>query len=99
MTEQTVVFEGRRYTGLTFNLGNMPLLVLKARKGYIACSYVDKTSAEHLGDVAGFVCGVKSFEEMMHAKVRHMTAWAEEMGVREGMSVKKALELMDGQQH
>lgn len=96
MPEQTVVFEGRRYVGLTFVLGNMPLIILKAKKGYVACSYLNKDSAEHLGDVAGFVSGVKCFEDMYKAKIKHMTVWAEEMGLREGMSVKKALEIMDG---
>jgi len=90
-----LVFDGRQYVGLSFQLGNMPLLILKAKKGYVACSYVDKLSAEHLGDVAAFVQGVKSFDELYLAKIRCMTAWAEEAGIREGMSVKKALEIMD----
>ncbi len=93
--EQKLTYDGKMYIGLIFPLGNVPLLVLKAKKGYVACSYIDRQTAEHLGDVAAFVSGVKSFEEMFRAKIRHMTAWAEELGVREGMSVKKALELMD----
>ncbi len=98
MAEETIAYEGRKYLGLHFSLGNLPLLVVKARKGYVACSYMDKATAEHLGDVAAFVSGVKTFDELLHAKIKHMTAWAEELGVREGMSVKKALEIMDGTQ-
>jgi uncharacterized protein YunC (DUF1805 family) len=96
VAEESITFEGRQYRGLTFPLGNLPLLVVKAKKGYVACSYLDKATAEHLGDVAAFVSGVKTFDQLLHAKIKHMTAWAEEMGVREGMSVKKALEIMDG---
>jgi uncharacterized protein YunC (DUF1805 family) len=96
LAEESISFEGRQYAGLCFSLGNLPLLVVKARKGYVACSYLDKATAEHLGDVAAFVSGVKTYDELLHAKIRHMTAWAEELGVREGMSVKKALEIMDG---
>lgn len=95
MVEQRLSYEGRQYVGMSFPLGNVPLLIVKAKKGYVACSYIDRQAAEHLGDVAAFVTGVKSFEDMFHAKIRHMTAWAEELGIREGMSVKKALELMD----
>lgn len=98
MSEESISFEGRKYSGLSFSLGNLPLLVVKARKGYVACSYLDKATAEHLGDVAAFVSGVKTYDELLHAKIKHMTAWAEELGVREGMSVKKALEIMDGSQ-
>jgi uncharacterized protein YunC (DUF1805 family) len=33
--------------------------------------------------------------DLKKAKIRQATTWAEDLGVREGMSVKKALELMD----
>ena len=74
LAEETLVFDGLEYRGLMFELGNMPLLVLKAKKGYVACSYLDKMSAEHLGDIAAFVCGVNSFEELYNSKIKHMTA-------------------------
>ncbi|MCX8163016.1 MAG: DUF1805 domain-containing protein [Candidatus Micrarchaeota archaeon] len=93
--EQTIIFEGKKFVGLSFDLGNLPLLILKCKRGYIACSYLDKKSAENLGDVAAFVSGVKSFDELFRAKIKTMTAWAEELGIREGMSVKKAIELLD----
>jgi len=91
-----VEFDGRKYITLQQNLGNLPLIVVKAKKGYIACSYIDKDTAEKIGDVAAFVSGVKSVEDFLRAKVRTTTSWAEDIGIREGMSVKKALEIMDG---
>jgi len=93
--EEAIDFEGKKYTGVKFQLGNVPLLILKANKGYVACSYIDKDAAEKLGDVACFVSGVKSFDDIYKAKVRGMTVWAEELGIREGMSVKKALEIIE----
>ena len=93
--EETVNFEGKKYTGISFNLGNVPLLILKARNGYVACSYIDRATAEKLGDVACFVSGVKEYDDFFKAKVKCATQWAEDLGIREGMSVKKALELID----
>ena len=93
--EEAIDFEGKKYTGVKFQLGNVPLLILKASKGYVACSYIDKDAAEKLGDVACFVSGVKTFDDIYKAKVRGMTVWAEELGIREGMSVKKALEIIE----
>ncbi len=93
--EQTVEFMGKKYKSFSYPLGNVPLIIVKAKKGYIACSYIEKASAERLGDIAAFVCGVKCVEDVFKAKVRTATAWAEELGIREGMSVKKALEIMD----
>ena len=34
-------------------------------------------------------------DDLKKAKIREATTWAEDLGIREGMSVKKALELMD----
>ncbi|MBM3229035.1 DUF1805 domain-containing protein [Candidatus Parvarchaeota archaeon] len=93
--EQSLSFEGRTYNGVHFDLGNVPLIVIKAKAGYVACGYVDKATAEKHGDVACFVSNVKSFDDVFRAKVRGMTSWAEELGIREGMSVKKALEIID----
>jgi uncharacterized protein YunC (DUF1805 family) len=91
-----ISFDGKTYTALKQNIGNLPLIVVKAKNGYIACSYIDKETAEKVGDIAAFVSGVKELEDLKKAKIRHATSWAEDLGIREGMSVKKALELMDG---
>lgn len=88
---------GKAYTILESELGNLKLVVIKAKRGYIACSYINKETAEKVGDVAGFVSGVKNIDEMLKAKLRTMTSWAEDVGLREGMSVRKALELLDGE--
>jgi len=89
--------EGKKFTALESELGNLKLIVIRARRGYIACSYIDKETAEKVGDVAGFVSGVKCVDDMLKAKLRNTTSWAEDMGLREGMSVKKALELLDSE--
>ncbi len=93
--EEKLAFEGREYLGLSFQLGNVPLFIVKAKKGYVACSYVSKDAAEKYGDVAAFVTGVKTYEDFFKAKIKAFTTWADDLGIREGMSVKKALELMD----
>ncbi|MFH1222640.1 MAG: DUF1805 domain-containing protein [Candidatus Micrarchaeota archaeon] len=90
-----VAFEGKSYAAMQQKMGNLPLIVIKAKSGYVACSYIDKETAEKVGDIAAFVAGVKTVEDFKKAKIRSVTTWAENLGIREGMSVKKALELMD----
>jgi uncharacterized protein YunC (DUF1805 family) len=90
-----ISFDGKRYIALKQDIGNLPLIVVKAKKGYIACSYIDRETAEKVGDIAAFVSGVKCLDDLKKAKIRQATTWAEDLGIREGMSVKKALELMD----
>ena len=87
--------DGKKYSAYKQSLGNLPLLVVKAKCGYVACSYIDKETAEKVGDVAAFVSGVKNMDDFLKAKIRSITTWAEDIGIREGMSVKKALEIMD----
>jgi len=89
---------GKTLVSFNEKLGNMPLIIIKARRGYIACSYISKETAEKVGDVAAFVSGVKSVDDMMSAKIRDVTSWAEDLGIRPGMSVKKALEILDGEE-
>jgi uncharacterized protein YunC (DUF1805 family) len=93
--EEKLTLDGKEYIGLSFQLGNLPLLIVKAKKGYVACGYICKESAEKFGDIAAFVSGVKNWDEFFKAKIKSITTWADDLGVREGMSVKKALELMD----
>ncbi len=93
--EETVEHEGKKYKVVKIELGNLPLLIIKAKKGYVACSYVDRVTAEKVGDVACFVSGVKTYSDMFKAKIREVTPWAEDIGIRQGMSVRKALELLE----
>lgn len=92
---EPVEFGEKTYMGLRKDLGNLPLIIVRAKRGYVACSYLSRETAEKIGDVAAFVSGVKEYSEFFNAKIRGTTSWAEDMGIREGMSVRKALEIMD----
>ena len=90
-----IVYNGREYETVFFKIGNLPLIVVKAKKGYVATSYLSLETAEKVGDVAAFVAGVKDLNSFFNSKLKGVTSWAEDLGLREGMSVRKALELMD----
>lgn len=92
---EKVDIEGSKYQLLHKQVGNLPLIIIRAKNGYIACNYINGVVADKVGDVAAFVSGVSCVTDFKKAKIRSVTSWAEEYGVREGMSVKKALELMD----
>lgn len=87
-----------KYPVVEEKLGNLKLLIIKAKRGYIACSYINKETAEKVGDIAGFVTGVKNLNDMFKSKIRAVTSWGEDVGLREGMSVKKALEILNDQE-
>ena len=93
--QKKINLDGRDYEAIEQKIGNLPLIVVKAKGGYVACSYIDRETAEKVGDIAAFVAGVKTVDDLKKVKIRAVTSWAENLGIREGMSVKKALELMD----
>ena len=93
----TIVFDEKSYRALKIQLGNIPLIVVKTKKGYVASTYIDRDAAEKLGDIACFVSNVRDFEDLKKAKVRDITSWAEDLGIRPGMTLKKALEILDSE--
>ena len=81
-----------------YELGSLPLIVLKCKRGYIATTYISKDMAEKVGDVAGFVKGVKTIDDFMKAKLKETTTWGENAGIRDGMTVKRAMEILNSEE-
>jgi uncharacterized protein YunC (DUF1805 family) len=80
--------------GLKLQLGNAPLLIIKASNGYASCSYLNIETANKLGDVAVIAKGVRNFKELLNAKLLEISEKAKERGITKEMNVKEILELM-----
>ncbi|WMW21865.1 DUF1805 domain-containing protein [Methanolobus mangrovi] len=80
--------------GLSFQMQNAPLLVIRADKGFVMCGYLDMESAGALGDVAVKVKGVSTFDDVLQALVIGATQKAIDLGIKVGMTGREALELM-----
>ncbi len=79
-------------------MGNLPLIIFRGKLGYIATAHVDIKTAEKLGDVAAITPSVRNVEEFVNAKLRAVTSWAEDLGLREGMTVKRAIKVLNGEE-
>ncbi|NOZ58682.1 MAG: DUF1805 domain-containing protein [Euryarchaeota archaeon] len=80
--------------GVRIPLGKAPLLVILAKRGYLMCGYLNVEAAEKLGDAAAVVRGVRTFDDMLSARVEETTSAAEALGVERGMRGREALERM-----
>ena len=80
--------------GVNLELQNANLIVIKAEKGYIMCGYLSMETANKLDDVAAIVKGVKNFDAVLKAKIVEVSDSAKEIGIKEGMTGKEALEKM-----
>lgn len=81
--------------GVKIDMGNANLLLIKADKGFIMCGYLDIETAERLNDAACIVKGVENFDDMLNAKIVRVTTKAKELGIKEGMSGKDALKILE----
>jgi len=81
--------------GIKISIGNADLIIIKAKKGYLMCGYLNIEVAEKLGDAACMVKGVKSFEDVLNAKIYKLTEKARKLGITEGISGKEALKFLE----
>jgi uncharacterized protein YunC (DUF1805 family) len=92
---QRIVLGRGKVTGYWIDLGNAPLILIQARKGYVMCGYLNIAAANKLGDVAGRVTGVKTFEDALSAPIIEASEQAKKRGLQEGMKAEEFLnELM-----
>jgi uncharacterized protein YunC (DUF1805 family) len=80
--------------GVGIELEKAPLLVVKGKKGFLMCGYLNIKVAEKLGDAAARVTGAGTFEEMLRAEVAEVTEKARGLGIKEGITGREALERM-----
>jgi len=78
-------------TGLKMDMEHAPLLVIRAKKGFVMCGYLNMEVANKLGDVAVRVTGVKTFEDVLNAKAADVSEAAGRLGISVGMPAKEAL--------
>ncbi len=86
---------GKKYAGYSIPTKNASILVILAKRGMLACGYINLATADRLGDAAAIVTGVVSHSDMLSKKVVAVSKAAADMGVKVGMSGSIALEKMD----
>lgn len=69
-------------------------ILLKGRKGYIMCGYLDLAAAEKFGDAAVRITGVSTIAQALKATVSSCTTHAKKLGIKKGQPVKEVLHLL-----
>ncbi|MFM8273990.1 MAG: DUF1805 domain-containing protein [Gemmata sp.] len=72
----------------------LPLLVIKAAGGVLACGYLNVQTFEKTGEAGAIVTGVRTFDDMLTAKVAAVSAAAAAKGVSVGMTGADALAVL-----
>lgn len=69
-------------------------IMIKAARGFAVCGHFNLKAMGKHGIAAVRFKGVKSIEEAVDAKVVDMTGQAKNLGVKKGMGIKEALQMM-----
>ncbi|MFC1705008.1 YunC family protein [Nanoarchaeota archaeon] len=91
---EKIKIDGIEAEGVNVFTGNVNVLLIKAKNGLLACGYFDINVANKFDDVMAIVTGVKSFSDMLKAKIVKASKKAEEMGIKPGMVGEDAIALM-----
>jgi len=70
------------------------LIVLRGRRGYVMCGYLNLQAAQKLRDAAVKITGVSTIEEALEAKVLACTTCARRLGIYPGQPIKETLKLI-----
>ena len=90
-----IKLEDGEVDGYSINIGRAPLLIIKAKKGFVMCGYLNMNAANILGDIAGRVTGVKDFDDVLNADIIEISENAKKIGLKIGMNGRDFLnELM-----
>ena len=95
--EETITLGDNEYPLVKISFENVPLIIIKAAKGYVATTHLDKKKVEKLGEIACFISPIKSLGSLQKSKIKDVTSWAEEIGIKQGMTLKRALEILNGE--
>lgn len=78
--------------GLKIDLPNAPLLLLIYKDVIIGCGYLSKDAMEKFGNAACIVTGVRTFEDVLNARIRELTTRAAEKGAKINMKVSEFID-------
>ncbi len=76
------------------SLGRKNFILLKGKKGYVMCGYLNLRTAEKAHDVAVKITGVSSISQAVSSVVQSCTSYAKKAGIQKGLPVRKVLKLI-----
>jgi|TARA_B100001971_G_C17772343_1_gene325571 uncharacterized protein YunC (DUF1805 family) len=87
----TVPINDKELEAISIQTETSFILVIKAKKGFLGCGYFNVETANKLDESAAIVTDVKTFDDMLNAKITQVSNKAKELGIAEGMTGKEAL--------
>lgn len=85
---------GNQIETLVFRLKSKNLVVLKGKKGYIMCGYLNLKAAEKFKEPAVKIVGVAGIADALKATVHSCSSSAKKLGIYKGQPVQDVLKII-----
>lgn len=90
-----LVIDSITFQAARIALPTSALLVIRGKRAILGCGYLAVETADKLGHALAVVTGVSTYDDMLAAEVRKVSAAAAALGVKPGMNGREALLLME----
>ncbi len=95
MQIKEITVNGKKYLAFEDEIApETKLVYIKGSKGFIMCGFLNLETAEKKGNIAAFVTGVKTIDDVLKTKIAAATSFASAAGIASGMPVSEALEII-----
>lgn len=94
MRLKKVKAKGKVLEAFSCKLGKKNLVLIRGRKGYVMCGYLNMKAADAFGDVAVKIKGVASVAQAMHARVYSVSRAGRRLGIQRNQPIKDVLEII-----
>lgn len=94
LTSETVKVGDRSLLGIRVDLPNAPVLMLVGSRGFLGCGYFRADVADKVGHALAVVSGVRTFTDMLAARVAAASAAAAALGIQPGMTGAEAAKIL-----
>ncbi len=94
ITSEQVKISGLTYEYLRMDMGSAPLVIVKGKKGFVMCGYLNLEAANKLGDCAVRVTGVKDLDSVLNSSAMGVSEEAKKLGIAEGQKVSEFIHLL-----
>ena len=79
---------------IRFKIGAKNLIVIKGRRGYVMCGYLDLRTADKFNEAAVIVSGVSTISDMIKGRVFNLSSEAKKLGIYKNQPIRDVLEII-----
>lgn len=90
----SIIINNQEFYGIRIQTSHANILMIKGKQGFVGCSYFDVDAADSLKEPMAVVTGVKTYDDLLKAKVVKVSHAALALGVQPGMTGQEALAIL-----